>query len=102
MTPSPASSKPDPNPSSSAENVATIDMKNRTDSEILTQLMEMTQARGYEATAEEQAEMKVLADFQVQAQKDRLATEVKNRRREQEGMLIEQARMGSGAAAAAV
>ena len=72
------------------------------DTEILDRLIAVTQAKPYVPTAAEAQEKQELAEFSVQSEKDRQRMLTLTKRREHEELLIQQARAGSGAAAAAV
>ncbi|TKA32952.1 hypothetical protein B0A50_01178 [Salinomyces thailandicus] len=74
------------------ERVQTIDMKHRTDSEILQEVIRLTKAFPVEPTPEEQEEMRLLEEQRVRSTRDsKLSQEVRARqKREQE--LLEQAR----------
>ena len=74
------------------DRIETINMKNRTNSEILQELMRITKAYPVEPTVEEQDEMRSLEEQSVRSQRDsKMSQEVRARvKREKE--LLEQAR----------
>lgn len=82
------------NPSSSKQ-VETIDMKHKSESEILSRLLEMTKAMPYEATPDELAELRDVEDYNRKTAKDRAAQSRLNQIKRQEQALLDQAR-GAG------
>lgn len=74
------------------ERVETIDMKHRTNSEILNELIRVTGAYPIEPTPEDREEMRMLEEQRLRSQRDaKLSAEVRARaKRERE--LLEQAR----------
>ena len=89
-----ASSKTNPDPSPSKK-VETIDMKHKSESEILSRLLEMTRAVPYEATPDELAELRDVEDYNRKTTRDRAAQSRLNQIKKQEQALLDQAR-GAG------
>ncbi|PQE21018.1 50S ribosomal Mrp49 protein [Rutstroemia sp. NJR-2017a WRK4] len=69
-----------------------INMKHRTDSEILSQLISLTNAKLVRATPEEQRQLKELAEHKARAEKDSALSAVLNERRRKEQAILTQAR----------
>ncbi len=69
-----------------------IDMKHKHESEILKQVMELTQATPVKATPEEEAEMQALDEQKKKSTQDMLRSTKLNEQKEQEEALLEQAR----------
>ena len=67
-------------------------MKNKHENEILDNLMKLTKAQRYEASAEEHAELQEVKDFKARSQKDREQQDRLNQTRAQEKAMLEQAR----------
>ena len=86
--PSSASSSQDAQP----EEIRTIDMKNRTNSEILERLVAMTKAKAVEATAEERQELADLEEGRARSARDSKLSEEVRARQKRERELLEQAR----------
>ena len=74
------------------DRVETIDMKHKHESEILAQLLELTNAHQYEITGEEQSEMRDVEDQERSGQRDREAQFKLNEVKRQEKALLDQAR----------
>ncbi|KAK5711121.1 hypothetical protein LTR15_012606 [Elasticomyces elasticus] len=74
------------------EDVRTIDMKHRTNSEILDELVRMTKAKIVEATAEEVEELRALEEQRVRGAKDSAKSLEVRARLKREKDLLEQAR----------
>lgn len=87
-----ATSAPAPTGDAPTEQVQTIDMKHRTNSEILAELVRVTRAYPVEATPAEQEELRLLEEQRLRSRRDsQLSQQVRARvKREQE--LLEQAR----------
>ena len=90
-TASPTTSS-DHNPSKKVE---TIDMKHKSESEILSRLLEMTKAMPYEASPDELAELRDVEDYNRKTTRDRAAQSRLNQIKKQEQALLDQAR-GAG------
>ncbi|PQE25588.1 50S ribosomal Mrp49 protein [Rutstroemia sp. NJR-2017a BBW] len=69
-----------------------INMKHRTDSEILSQLISLTNAKLVRATPEEQRQLKELAEHKARAEKDSALSAVLNEQRRKEQAILTQAR----------
>ena len=80
---------------SPSKKVETIDMKHKSESEILSRLLEMTKAMPYEATPDELAELRDVEDYNRKTTKDRAAQSRLNQIKRQEQALLDQAR-GAG------
>ncbi|KAL8812676.1 MAG: hypothetical protein Q9200_000864 [Gallowayella weberi] len=80
------------------ERTETIDMKHRHESEILSELMDMTKATPVTATPEEEAELQKLADEERQSGLDRARNAAYTERKRQEKALLDQARGAVGPA----
>ena len=78
-----------------SKQVATIDMKHKSESEILSRLLELTRATPYEATPDELAELKDVEDYSRRTTRDRAAQARLNQIKKQEQALLDQAR-GAG------
>ncbi|KAL8699028.1 MAG: hypothetical protein Q9224_001593 [Gallowayella concinna] len=76
----------------------TIDMKHRHESEILSELMEMTKATPVVATPEEEAELRELAEEERQSGLDRARNAAYTEQKRQEKALLDQARGAVGPA----
>lgn len=72
--------------------VQTIDMKHRTNSEILQELIRVTKAYPIEATAEEQEEIRLLEEQRLRSQRDSAKSAEVRARVKREKELLEQAR----------
>lgn len=88
----PSTTPSDHNPS---KRVETIDMKHKHESEILSKLLEMTKAKPYEISEEEQIELEEAESFTRNSQRDREAQARLNEVKWQEQALLDQAR-GAG------
>ena len=96
-TASPApSSSTDPSTTPSghtpADRIATIDMKHKNESEILSRLLELTKGMPYEATPEELEELKEVDVEKRRSERDREAQAKLNEVRRQEKALLDLAR----------
>ena len=96
-TASPApSSSTDPSTTPSghtpADQIATIDMKHKNESEILSRLLELTEGMPYEATPEELDELKEVDVEKRRSERDREAQAKLNEVRKQEKALLDLAR----------
>ena len=80
---------------SASKRVETIDMKHKSESEILSRLLEMTKAIPYEATPDELAELRDVEDYNRKTTRDRAAQSRLNQIKKQEQALLDQAR-GAG------
>ena len=80
------------------DRIEAVDVRNMRDNEILTRVLELTEAVPYEATPEELAELKEVEDFKRSSGRDREAQARLNETRKQEQALLDQAR-GSAAKA---
>lgn len=80
------------------ERTETIDMKHRHESEILSELMDLTKATPVVATAEEEAELQELADQEKRSESDRARNAAYTEQKRQEKALLDQARGAVGAA----
>ena len=80
---------------SPSKKVETIDMKHKSESEILSRLLEMTKAMPYEATPDELAELRDVEDYNRKTAMDRAAQSRLNQIKRQEQALLDQAR-GAG------
>ena len=89
-----ASSKTLPDYNAS-QRVETIDMKHKSESEILSRLLELTKAMPYEATPDELAELRDVEDYNRKSTRDRAAQSKLNQIKKQEQALLDQAR-GAG------
>lgn len=67
-------------------------MKHRTDSEILSQLISLTNAKLVRATPEEQRQLKELAEHKARAEKDSALSAQLNDQRRKEQAILTQAR----------
>ncbi len=67
-------------------------MKNLHENEILKKLLEVTQARPYEPSLEEQGELQEVREFDEKSQIDRMAQDKLNKARAEEKALLEQAK----------
>lgn len=72
--------------------IEVIDMKHKHESEILKQVMELTQATPVSATPEEEAEMQALEEQKKKSAQDTLRSQKLNDLKRQEEALLEQAR----------
>ena len=70
-------------------------MKHKSESEILSRLLEMTKAMPYEATPDELAELRDVEDYNRKTTRDRAAQSRLNQIKKQEQALLDQAR-GAG------
>lgn len=84
-----ATSEPTPTPT---ERVQTIDMKHRTNSDILEQLQMLTKGTPVEATAEDREEMQMLEEHRVKSARDSKLSQEVRARQKREKELLEQAR----------
>lgn len=75
-----------------AERVETINMKHRTNSEILQELVRITRAYPIEPTVEEQQELRLLEEQRVRGERDRRSSLEARARVKRERELLEQAR----------
>ena len=94
-SPAPSSSTdPSTTPSgnTAADRIATIDMKHKNDSEILSRLLELTKGMPYEATPEELDELREVDVEERRSMKDREAQAKLNEVRRQEKALLDLAR----------
>ncbi|TKA83411.1 hypothetical protein B0A55_00343 [Friedmanniomyces simplex] len=82
------------------ERVSTIDMKHRTSSEILDELVRMTKAQAVEATAAEREELRLLEEQRVRSVRDSAKSAEVKARVKREKQLLEQARGDMAAQAA--
>ncbi len=80
---------------SPSKKVETIDMKHKSESEILSRLLEMTKAMPYEATPDELAELRDVEDYNRKSAMDKAAQSRLNQIKRQEQALLDQAR-GAG------
>ena len=100
-SPAPSSST-DPSTASSghapANRIATIDMKYKHESEILSRLLELTNGRQYEASPDELAELRGVDDERKRSERDRMAQARLNEIKRQEKALLDVARGGVQAA----
>ena len=92
--PAPSSTDPSTTPSGHtlADRIATIDMKHKHESEILSRLLELTKGTPYEATPEELDELKEVDVEKRRSQRDRDAQAKLNEVRRQEKALLDLAR----------
>ena len=92
----PLSDNPDPNTRAplpeQSDRTETIEMRGKPDSEILAQLLELTQAVSYEQTADETAELEELANERKKRDKDRERQSKFNEKLKYEKALLQQAR----------
>ena len=79
----------------SSKKVETIDMKHKSESEILSRLLEMTKAMPYEASPDELSELRDVEDYNRKTTRDRAAQARLNQIKKQEQALLDQAR-GAG------
>ena len=77
----------------------TIDMKHKHESEILSRLMELTRAMPYEASPDEEAELREVEDEKRRSERDREVQARLNEVKRQEKALLDQARGGGVEAA---
>jgi len=84
-----ATSSPD---QATTESVRTIDMKHRTNSEILQELVRMTKAFPVEATPEEREEIRLLEEHRARSMRDSKLSQEVRARQKREKELLEQAR----------
>ncbi|MCJ1448437.1 MAG: hypothetical protein MMC23_008952 [Stictis urceolatum] len=83
--------------SGSNERIETIDMKHKHESDILRSLMEITGAEDTKATAEEELDLRQLAEDRIRSEQDRVRSRLDLESRRREAQLLEQARgMSSG------
>ncbi|MCJ1455220.1 hypothetical protein MMC28_005574 [Mycoblastus sanguinarius] len=102
VSPAPTSSTdPSTAPSGheSAKRMKTIDMKHKHESEILSRLMELTRAMPYEASPDEEAELREVEDEKRRSERDREVQARLNEVKRQEKALLDQARGGGVEAA---
>ncbi|KAL8915122.1 MAG: hypothetical protein Q9171_000425 [Xanthocarpia ochracea] len=78
------------------ERTATIEMKHRNESEILSELMTLTKASPVEPSPQEEAELQELAEEERQGGLDRARNTAYNERKRQEKALLDQARGAAG------
>ena len=78
----------------STNRIATIDMKHKHESEILSRLLEMTKGRQYEASPDELAELRGVDDEGKRSERDREAQAKLNEIKRQEKALLDLARGG--------
>ncbi|KAL8858053.1 MAG: hypothetical protein Q9178_005378 [Gyalolechia marmorata] len=78
------------------ERTATIEMKHRNESEILSELMALTKASPVEPSPQEEAELQELAEESRQGELDRARNAAYNERKRQEKALLDQARGAAG------
>jgi large subunit ribosomal protein MRP49 len=74
------------------ERVETINMKHRTDSEILTQLMALTRAKPVYATPEEVEQLRELEEARKQSLRDQTRSIKENEKRKKRDAMLAQAR----------
>ncbi|KAL6717462.1 hypothetical protein ACLMJK_005377 [Lecanora helva] len=101
-SPAPSSSTDPSTPSSNhapAERIESIDMKHKHESEILSQLLELTRGQPYEITPEERIELREVEDYKRSSTRDREAQAKLNEVRRQEQALLDQARASTASAA---
>lgn len=75
-----------------ADRIATIDMKHKHESEILSRLIELTKGMPYEASPDELTELRNLDDEKSRSERDREAQARLNEIRRQEKALLDLAR----------
>lgn len=75
-----------------ADTIATIDMKYKTESEILSRLLELTKGVQYEASPDELAELRDVDDEKCRSERDREAQARLNEVKRQEKALLDLAR----------
>lgn len=75
-----------------ADTIATIDMKYKTESEILSRLLELTKGVQYEASPDELAELRDVDDEKRRSERDREAQARLNEVKRQEKALLDLAR----------
>lgn len=80
-----------------ADRVETIGMKFRSNSDILQDLMRITNAYPVEATPEDQEQLAALEEQKVRGDRDRVVSSAHKARVKREQQLLEQARGGLGA-----
>jgi large subunit ribosomal protein MRP49 len=83
---------------SPAERIATINMKHRSESEILTQLMSITKAQLVHPTQDELDQMRELEQQHYQSEKDSQRSQAVNEKRRRRDAMLAQARSGIAAA----
>ena len=76
------------------DRVATIDMKHKHESEILSRLLELTKAKPYEASPDELAELRDVDVEKIRSERDREAQAKLNEIRRREKALLDLARGG--------
>ena len=94
-SPAPSSSTdPSAAPSghASADRIATIDMRHKHESEILSKLLELTKGVSYEASPDELAELRGVEDEKRRSEEDREAQARLNEVKRQEKALLDMAR----------
>ncbi|KAK5110968.1 hypothetical protein LTR85_000678 [Meristemomyces frigidus] len=85
-------SSPSSDTAAPTDRVQTIDMKHRTNSEILTELQRLTKAFPVEPTPEEREEIQMLEDHRVRSARDSKLSQEVRARQKREKELLEQAR----------
>ncbi len=101
ISPAPSSltdSSSTPSGQAPSDRIATIDMKHKHESEILSRLLELTKGKPYEASPEELAELGNVDDEKRLSERDREAQARLNELKRQEKALLDLARGGAEAA----
>jgi large subunit ribosomal protein MRP49 len=70
----------------------TINMKDKKDSDVLRQLLELTKATTITATVDEEAELKRIAEQEIKSEEQRVQARIDKEEREREERLLAQAR----------
>jgi large subunit ribosomal protein MRP49 len=91
-----ASTQSDPAPSNQQHRLVTINMKHRHESEILSQLLALTNAVPVEPTPDEVEQLRELAEQQELSEKDSTKHRIYNEEKKREEAIISQARAASG------